>query len=78
MKKYEKLLQKLNGKSRDVVLDRMRRLRAGDTVGLNIKRIDTNYFRCRAGNYRIFFSYENGTIRIDDVKKRNEDTYSDI
>ena len=78
MKKYEKLLQKLSGKNRKLVIGAMRRLRAGDTLGLNIGMLRQNYYRCKVGNYRIFFHHENGKIEIDDVKRRNEDTYRDV
>ena len=78
MKKYEKLLRKLSGNSRRIVIAAMRRLRTGDVVGLNVRRLRENYFRCRAGGYRIFFHFENGVIEIDDVKKRDEDTYRGV
>ena len=79
MKKYEKLLRKLSGKSRDLVIDAMRRLRAGDTAGLDIVKIGDNLFRTRAGNYRVFFFYEKGgKIEIDDIRKRDEKTYRDV
>ncbi len=78
MKKYEKLLRKLSGKSRILVIGTIDQLITGDTIGLDIVRLQDNFFRCRTGNYRIFFHYENGKIGIDYVRKRNEKTYRDL
>lgn len=78
MKKHEKLLRKLSGKSRDLVLATIDRLIAGDVSGLNIAKLGGNFFRCRTGHYRIFFHYEGEKVKIDRVRKRDEKTYRDI
>ena len=78
MKKYEKLLRKLSGKSRDLVIETIDQLIVGDTVGLDIVKLRDHFFRCRVGRYRIFFHYENDRVVIDYVRKRNERTYLDI
>ena len=78
MNKSEKLLRKLSGKSRDLVIGIIDRLIAGDIIGLDIVKLRDDFLRCRAGNYRIFFHYENRRVVIDRVRKRDEKTYRDI
>ena len=78
MKKYEKLLRKLNGKSRDLVIGTIDRLIAGNIEGLDIVKLKENMYRARVGNYRIFFHYEKGATVVDDIRRRNEQTYRDV
>ncbi len=78
MKTYEKLLRKLSGKSRDLVIEAVDELIAGNNGGFDVVKLKENLYRTRVGSYRIFFHYENGRIVVDDIRRRNERTYRDI
>ena len=78
MKTYEKLLRKLSGKSRDLVIEAVNELIAGNNGGFDVVKLKENLYRTRVGSYRIFFHYENGRIVVDDIRRRNERTYRDI
>ena len=77
MKKYEKLLRKLSGKNRDLVIGAINQLIAGNIAGLDILKLKENVYRTRIGNYRIFFHYELDRVAVDDIRRRNERTYRD-
>ncbi|PIY93435.1 MAG: hypothetical protein COY69_01620 [Candidatus Magasanikbacteria bacterium CG_4_10_14_0_8_um_filter_32_14] len=80
MDKIEKLLRKINKKSREQLLTIITRLLAGERHGLNIKRlIGTDFCRLRSGRFRIIFHYEgkNKEIIIDSIKLRDENTYNE-
>jgi len=34
-----------------------------------------NFFRLRAGNFRIFFDIENDTLSVFEIRRKNEKTY---
>ena len=78
MKTYEKLLRKLSGKSRDLVIEAVDELIAGNNGGFDVVKLKENLYRTRVGSYRIFFHYENGRIVVDDIRRRNERTYREI
>lgn len=43
-----------------------------------IKKVSEDIYRIRCGNYRVIYSVENKKIYILCIKRRNENTYSDL
>ena len=79
MKKYEKLLQKINPKDRRLVLEGVDLLFAGQIAALDIVKISDNKYRMRRGRYRILFRYlRSGEPDILAIRRRGENTYRDI
>lgn len=79
MNKIEKLLQKLDPKTRARVEQALRQLASGELEGLDIKKIrgSDDIFRARVGNHRIIFRQAGKKTRLLDIAKRDEKTYKD-
>lgn len=79
MNKIEKLLQKLDHKTRTQLEQVLAQLISGQLSGLDIKKIkgSADIYRIRVGTYRIIFSQTDGKIRLIDIAKRDERTYRD-
>lgn len=77
MDKIEKALARLTEKERARVRDILTRLRAGDTKGLNIKKLKgrEDIFRARKGDIRILYRTEGERIFMLAIERRNEKTY---
>lgn len=78
-KKAVKQLRKISRPQQPVILSAVDALADWPNTA-NVKKL-TNHaypYRLRVGNYRVFFSTENGDvciIKIEEVKKRDEQTY---
>ena len=79
MNKIEKLLQRLDSRTRKRVEKVLAQLFSGNLQNLDIKKIkgSDNVFRVRVGDYRIIFTQLNQDIRLLDIAKRDEKTYKD-
>lgn len=76
MDKIEKLLRKISKQDRQRLLEITEKLIQGETKGLNIVKIKTtDFYRLRAGRFRIIFHYYQGETIIDSIKLRNKKTY---
>lgn len=77
MDRIEKALVKLTPKERTWVRQILRRLIAGDTKGLNIKKLKgrEDIFRVRKGTIRIIYRAVKNGIFILAIEHRSEDTY---
>lgn len=79
MDKIEKLLRKISQKDRQRITKFIAALVGGEKPGLDIiKIVNSDFYRLKAGHYRIIFHYENNEVIIDAVRLRNEDTYKDL
>lgn len=75
MNEIEKLLRKISKKDRKRLLEIAERLVNGNKA-LRFEKIkNTDFYRIRAGKFRIIFHKENGEYVIDGIKMRNESTY---
>jgi len=78
MNRIEKLFRKISAGERALLLDISKKLMAGETVGINIKKLsDSNFYRLRKGIFRIIFHYENKNTVIDSIRIKNEKTYKE-
>ena len=79
MRKIEKLLAKLNKKERGSLLEAIKSLFSETAEQLDVKKIkSTNFYRSRAGRFRIIFHRNGEKIIIDDIRIRNENTYKNF
>lgn len=75
MNEIEKLLRKISKKDRCRLLEIVKRLVGGDKT-LRFEKIkNTDFYRIRAGKFRIIFHKESVGYIIDGIKIRNESTY---
>ena len=79
MNKIEKLLQKLDPKTRKRIEKVLTQVFIGNLDALDIKKLkgSEDFFRARVGDYRIIFKQSDGEIRLLDITKRDEKTYKD-
>ncbi len=76
MDKIEKLLRKIIKKQRENFLSIIEKLLNNNKKGLDIKKLkNTDFYRLRAGRFRIIYHKENKEIIIDSIKLRDESTY---
>ena len=76
MDKIEKLLRKISKKQRENFLSIIEKLLNNNKKGLDIKKLkNTDFYRLRAGRFRIIYHKENKEIIIDSIKLRDENTY---
>ncbi len=78
MDDLEKLLSRMSIKDQTRVLEIMRLLKLGQTNNIKIQKLKNSaLFRVRVGRYRVIFTInqETKTIKIEDVRLRNESTY---
>ena len=76
MNNLKKLFSKISKKERNLLMDILNKLVAGNHAGLDIIKVkDSDFFRLKKGRFRIIFHYYQKDIIIDSVKIRNEKTY---
>ncbi len=81
MKHLEKLLRRMPPKHRAQVLEALKCLNDESCrVQLRIEKLSGTHalFRIRVGKYRIIFSIQDTSIKLVDIRLRNEGTYRDI
>lgn len=77
MDKITKALRKLSPKERERIKEILTRLRAGDILGLDIKKLKTtaDIFRIRSGDIRVIYRKEADKIFLLSIERRSEKTY---
>lgn len=81
MDAIRKLLERVVTKDRERLLRVLEMLLAGDTNGMNVRKVaGTDFFRVRSGRFRIIFHKEkpSGEIVVDSIRLRNEQTYRNV
>ncbi len=80
MDEIRKLLIKMQKADRDRLRAIIAYLEAGQTAGLDVKKLkNSKLYRVRIGRYRIFFCYnEERAINVVTIRLRSEDSYRDI
>ncbi|MBU3918804.1 hypothetical protein KKC63_02775 [Patescibacteria group bacterium] len=79
MDKIEKLLRKISKQDRQRLLELIEKLIHRETKGLNIAKIKTtDFYRLRAGRFRIIFHYNQTEIIVDSIKQRDKKTYKQL
>ncbi len=78
MDKIEKFLRKLSPKQRAAVKDILERILKGDTLGMDIKRLQgySHVFRVRKGDIRIIFKRRISTYFILSISYKSDTTYN--
>lgn len=76
--KIAKFLQKLHTKDLKIIKEVILLLIKNQIDNLNIKKLkgSTNIYRARKGNIRIIFSKEKDVVKIMQISKRDDQTYS--
>lgn len=81
MDQIEKILRKLNKKHRKLFLLLMQQIERDYTKvpGLKMLSVSQNYFRVRAGRYRLIFEIcKDGSIIFHRLSKRDDNTYKNL
>lgn len=79
MDKVKKLLKKLTKQDRAILYNKIAILESNKANNLNIKKIkESNFCRLRVKNFRIFFHYDDGELKIDDIRLKNKNTYKKL
>ena len=80
MHKIDKFLARLDVKLRQKVLAIAERIKNGDFVGLDMRKLQGSQgvYRVRVGRVRIKFIMGASGIRILNIDNRSENTYRDI
>lgn len=73
MNSIEKLLKKISKKDKEKILIFMEEVVKGNIKGIKLKGI--NQYRIRVGGFRIKYSIKDGKQVIDEVRRRDENTY---
>ncbi len=79
--KIEKLLRSLSANDRENIECMRQKLIKGDLENLDIKPLSKhpNLGRVRVGNFRFIFSgIKTGTIKLLQIRRRNEKTYKNL
>ena len=78
MPTLERLLSEFNKKDRKILEHLINRITSPDWSSLNIKKLKgyQDIFRLRKGKLRIIFMKVSNDIRIINIERRKEDTYS--
>ncbi len=76
--KISKFLQKLPPKDLKIIKEVILLLSKNQIDNLNVKKLkgSTNIYRARKGNIRIIFSKEKDVVKIMQISKRDDQTYS--
>jgi mRNA-degrading endonuclease RelE of RelBE toxin-antitoxin system len=76
--KIAKFLQKLPPKDLKIIKEVILLLSKNQIDNLNVKKLkgSTNIYRARKGNIRIIFSKEKDVVKILQISKRDDQTYS--
>ena len=77
MDKTEKFLRRLSPKERLAVEEIVKKVRRGDTSGLDMKKLkgSSGLFRVRHGATRVIFQKTEGWTVVVSVDRRREDMY---
>lgn len=80
MNKIEKLLQKLDAKTRNQIEQALLQIYSLKLEGLNVKKIKgaKGIFRVRVGRHRIIYRQAGKNINLITITKRDEKTYKDF
>ncbi len=82
MDKLQKLLKRLSPKEREQLEKLLKKLLAGETKNLDIKKLKgtADVYRARTEELRVIFTKQKGSARVQvlDVSRRNEKTYQDF
>ena len=73
MNPTQKLLKKISRSDKERILEVMIKAKNGELRG--IKLSNKNQYRIRVGNYRIKYSVYDGRQIIDEVRRRDKNTY---
>ncbi len=78
MDKIDKFLKKLTAKERQQLKGVLELLLTGSSKTLDIKKLKgtEHIYRARTGNIRIIFQKEGKEIRLLEVSRRDENTYT--
>lgn len=78
MDRISKLLKKLPQKEREYLESILEALLAGKTKSLDIKKLKgvADVYRVRAGTLRIIFQKNGSDIRLLEISRRDENTYT--
>jgi len=74
MNPTDKLLGKMSKKDKARLLKVMLLIQNGDLSGIKLKG-PTNSYRVRVGVYRILYKKKGDGILIEEIRRRNENTY---
>jgi len=77
MDRIHKFLKKLSSNERQTIKGILRRIKKGEFVGLDIKKLKgvLNIFRVRKGNIRIILLKNEDVFVVMSVERRNDTTY---
>ena len=78
MDKIKKFLQRLSSTERTVVEKLITAILAGNTKNLNLKKLKghKNVYRVRSGSIRIIFVRESSEVKVLEISRRSDTTYS--
>lgn len=79
MDKISKALQKLTAKEKEELKLLLERINRGEVADLDIKKLKgkDNIFRARKRRIRVIFvKYQDGSINILAIERRNDNTYN--
>ncbi len=75
MKHWEKVLGRAPKKDKDRLEEIILMLERKEFPKNTIKLSDTETYRTRVGDWRIQFHYEDSLVMIDDISRRDGNTY---
>ncbi len=75
MKHWEKILKRASKADKDRLARVVLMLEKKELPANTAKLTDRDSYRIRVGNWRIKFHYEDDIVIIDDIDRRNENTY---
>ena len=80
MDHIDKALNRFSAKEKVGILLILRKIRSGDVVGLEVKKLQgyTNIYRIRKGVARIIYQKDDNGITILSLSRRNDTTYKDF
>lgn len=76
--KIQKALNKFSSKEKEFVKELLIKIKAGNVVGLDIKKLkgQSDIYRVRKGKIRIIYKINLETICLLAIERRNDNTYS--
>lgn len=76
--KIQKALDKFSPKEKDLVRELLLKIKTGNVIGLDIKKLkgQNDIYRVRKGKIRIIYKDNLGTISLLVIESRNDNTYS--
>ena len=78
--KISKALAKFSAREKEAVKELLGKLKQGNFVGLDLKKLKgySDIFRARKDKIRIIYHVKSGQIYLLAIERRNENTYRDI